>query len=135
MPLLQKHRLSNSRIIKTLVSELQSCLAALFIIKQGQSLTKNPCSSDGADDGIEEIVAAGMVLKCLQTRTGIKFVITATPGTPDMDIVLKEIYLLYAECVLKDPFYELEMPIRSDLFTQAVDSLVEKMDRLAATKR
>ena len=52
-----------------------------------------------------------------------------------MDIVLKEIYLLYAECVLKDPFYELEMPIRSDLFTQAVDSLVEKMDRLTANKR
>ncbi len=91
--------------------------------------------SDGADDGIEEIVTAGMVLKCLHTRTGIKFVITATPGTPDMDIVLKEIYLLYAECVLKDPFYELEMPIRSDLFTQAVDSLVDKMDKLAAVKR
>ena len=30
----------------------------------------------GADDGIEEIEGAGIILKCLQTRTGIKFVLT-----------------------------------------------------------
>jgi hypothetical protein len=30
----------------------------------------------GADDGIEEIQAEGMVLRSFQTRTGIKFVIT-----------------------------------------------------------
>ncbi len=29
-----------------------------------------------ADDGIEEIQALGMILRCLQTRTGVKFVIT-----------------------------------------------------------
>jgi hypothetical protein len=86
---------------------------------------------DGADDGIEEIVAEGMVLRCFQTRTGIKFVVTAEPGTPDMDLVLKEIYLLYADLVLKDPFYELEMPIRSDLFSQAVDALIERVEKAA----
>lgn len=31
--------------------------------------------ADGADDGIEDI-QGGIVLKCLQTRTGIKFVLT-----------------------------------------------------------
>jgi len=46
-----------------------------------------------------------------------------------MDIVLKEIYVLYTECVLKDPFYELEMPIRSDFFIQAVDALIERVDK------
>jgi hypothetical protein len=33
-------------------------------------------NSAGADDGIEEIQAEGMILKSLQTRTGVKFVIT-----------------------------------------------------------
>ena len=33
-------------------------------------------NSMGADDGIEEIQAMGMILRCLQTRTGVKFVIT-----------------------------------------------------------
>jgi len=70
-----------------------------------------------------------MVLRCLQTRTGIKFVITAERGTPEMDAVLKEIYILFTECVLKDPFYELEMPIRSDLFVMAVDALIERVEK------
>ena len=30
----------------------------------------------GADDGIEEIQGDGVVLRCLQTRTGMKFVVT-----------------------------------------------------------
>ena len=81
----------------------------------------------GADDGIEEIRAAGIVLTCFQTVTGIKFVITAEPTvTADLREVLKEIYVLYTECVLKDPFYELEMPIRSDLFVQAVDAVIQQ---------
>uniref|UniRef100_A0A6V2NYY7 Trafficking protein particle complex subunit n=1 Tax=Ditylum brightwellii TaxID=49249 RepID=A0A6V2NYY7_9STRA len=87
---------------------------------------KNPY---GADDGIEEIEAGGLVLRCLQTRTGVKFVVTAEPGTPDLDIVLREIYVLYSDCALKDPFYELEMPIRCELFTQGVDALIERVEK------
>ena len=34
------------------------------------------CDAAGADDGIEEIQGGGLLLKCLQTRTGIKFVLT-----------------------------------------------------------
>ncbi|KAL7580027.1 hypothetical protein ACA910_005013 [Epithemia clementina (nom. ined.)] len=94
----------------------------------------NGKNASGADDGIERIVAGGMELRCLQTVTGIKFVITAEPGgTVDLDSVLREIYVLYAECVCKDPFYELEMPIRSELFTQAVDALIDRVERLGHT--
>jgi len=85
-------------------------------------------NSSGADDGIEEIQGGGIILKCLQTRTGIKFVLTAEPGTPDLDTVLREIYVLYSDCALKDPFYELEMPIRCELFTNAVDYLIERIE-------
>ncbi|CAJ1901659.1 unnamed protein product [Cylindrotheca closterium] len=85
----------------------------------------------GADDGIEEIQADGLVLRCLQTRTGIKFVVTAEPGTSDIDQVLREIYILYTDCALKDPFYELEMPIRCELFTTSVDALIRTMERSA----
>lgn len=53
----------------------------------------------------------------------------AEPGTADMDYVLKEIYVLYTDCALKDPFYELEMPIRCELFTQAVDALIERVEK------
>ena len=39
-------------------------------------LPQNKNLVTGADDGIEEIQAEGMVLRSLQTRTGVKFVIT-----------------------------------------------------------
>jgi hypothetical protein len=45
--------------------------------------------------------------------------------------VLREIYILYVDCALKDPFYELEMPIRCELFTTAVDALVQGMEKSA----
>ena len=86
------------------------------------------------DSGIREIRAGGLVLECLQTVTGIKFVITAEPTTAeqsDLAQVLRDVYILYTECVLKDPFYELEMPIRSDLFVHAVDALIERVNRPA----
>ena len=36
----------------------------------------SPIAKAHPEDGIEEMQAMGMVLRCLQTRTGIKFVIT-----------------------------------------------------------
>jgi hypothetical protein len=53
----------------------------------------------------------------------------AEPGAVDLDYVLREVYILYADCALKDPFYELEMPIRCELFTQAVDALIQKVEK------
>lgn len=38
-----------------------------------------------------------------------------------------QVYELYTDFVLKNPFYELEMPIRCDLFDLAIESFVSKM--------
>jgi trafficking protein particle complex subunit 4 len=92
----------------------------------------------GADDGIEEIVAKGMILRCLQTRTGIKFVLTAESDSDNivnLDAVLREIYILYTDCALKDPFYELEMPIRCELFTLGIDTLIQRYDKTTTSIR
>mmetsp|Transcript_11969 Transcript_11969/g.28391 ORF Transcript_11969/g.28391 Transcript_11969/m.28391 type:complete len:162 (-) Transcript_11969:2348-2833(-) len=105
-----------------------STFHSLYAIATEASPLKLPGSND---DGIEEIQAQGMTLKCLQTRTGIKFVITAEPNTTaavDMGQVLREIYVLYTDCALKDPFYELEMPIRCELFTQGVENLIRRVE-------
>lgn len=52
-----------------------------------------------------------------------------------MEIVLKDIYCLYTDCVLKDPFYELEMPIKSELFVHAVDKLIQKVEKANEYRR
>lgn len=105
---------------------------ALLVARPFFLFILTPAGIAGADDGIEEIQASGLVLRCFQTVTGIKFVLTAEPTTTvDLEYVLREIYTLYTDCVLKDPFYELEMPIRSELFVQAVDDLLERATKTA----
>jgi len=59
---------------------------------------------------------------------------SAEPGTPNLNQALREIYVLYADCTLKDPFYESEMPIRCDLFIRSVDALVDRFDK-SSSKR
>lgn len=54
-----------------------------------------------ASSGIEKLECDNLKLQCFQSRTGVKFVLTAEPGTPDLDNVLHGIYELYADYVLK----------------------------------
>ena len=76
--------------------------------------------------GIEKLETASMKLQCFQTMTGVKFVITAETGTPDLDVVLRLAYEAYADYALKNPFYELEMPIRCEKFSTAVDHIIRQ---------
>lgn len=76
--------------------------------------------------GIEKLETDTLKLQSFQTLTGVKFVVTAEAGTPDLGAVLQEIYKLYTDYVLKNPFYELEMPIRCELFTLHLEELIER---------
>mmetsp|Transcript_28622 Transcript_28622/g.58668 ORF Transcript_28622/g.58668 Transcript_28622/m.58668 type:complete len:150 (-) Transcript_28622:22-471(-) len=74
--------------------------------------------------GIEKIETDTLKLQSFQTRTGIKFVITAEAGSPfDLDDVLHSVYEAYADLVLKNPFYELEQPISCQLFTDQINRI------------
>jgi hypothetical protein len=56
-----------------------------------------PCVSGG----IDKLETDTFKLQCFQSLTGVKFVITATPGTVDLDNLLTSIYELYSDYVLK----------------------------------
>jgi trafficking protein particle complex subunit 4 len=75
-------------------------------------------SPTGKGGGILELETSSFSLKCYQTPTGIKIFCTCTPGTPNVPQYLRQIHELYADWVLKDPFYELDMPIRVEKFEQ-----------------
>eukprot|EP00947_MAST-08B_sp_MAST-8B-sp1_P003860 g3860.t1 len=66
-------------------------------------------------NGIEILDADTFRLQCLKTLTGLKFFVLAKPGSTDLDQVLRNIYILYTDYVLKNPFYELDQPIRTAL--------------------
>ncbi len=56
-----------------------------------------------ASSGIETLETNGMALRCLQSQTGVKFVLTAVANTPaiQMTTVLQTVYELYTDYVLK----------------------------------
>jgi len=50
-----------------------------------------------------------------------------------MDILLKRIYEMYSDYVLKNPFYSLEMPIRCESFDTNLQQLLEQMEKTGIT--
>lgn len=65
---------------------------------------------------------------------GTKFFVVCEPGAQQMESLLKVIYELYTDYVLKNPFYEMEMPIRCELFDLNLSQAIQK-DRVALLGR
>ncbi|TXG75050.1 hypothetical protein ES332_1Z020100v1 [Gossypium tomentosum] len=61
-----------------------------------------------------------------QIGKGIKFFVVCEPGTQHIEALLKVVYELYTDYVLKNPFYEMEMPIRFKLFDINLTQAVQK---------
>jgi hypothetical protein len=51
--------------------------------------------------GIESLETDTFKLRCFQSLTGAKFVVTATLGTEGLDVLLHSVYEIYADYVLK----------------------------------
>lgn len=85
--------------------------------------------------GIETLETDTLKLQCFQSLTGTKFVVTATPGTTELEKLLHDVYELYGDYVLKNPFYEMDMPIRCDLFTRHLDKLIQRLAAVQSRKR
>ena len=46
-----------------------------------------------------------------------------------LDAVLREVYVLYSDYVLKNPFYEIDMPIQCEKFDEKVQKLAGDYNR------
>jgi len=75
--------------------------------------------------GIEVIESSHFRLYCHQTQTGTKFLLITEPGQPNVENIMRRVYELYADFVMKNPFYTVEMPIRCQKFEAALDTYVK----------
>lgn len=75
--------------------------------------------------GIEVLESSHFRIQCFQTQTGVKFLLFTEPQQPNVDTMMKKIYELYADYVMKNPFYTVEMPIRCDKFDRGLDGFVK----------
>ncbi|KAJ2311864.1 hypothetical protein H4S02_004969 [Coemansia sp. RSA 2611] len=87
----------------------------------------SPALKGGAtrDLGIQTIDTKNFRLHCFQTPTGIKFIAATDLLQVSLADVLTSVYRLYCDYALKNPFYNLEMPIRSDMFDALLLKLVQ----------
>lgn len=49
----------------------------------------------------------------------------AEPHQPNVDVVVRRIYELYADYVMKNPFYQMEMPIRCEAFDRNLAAYIK----------
>ncbi|KAB2035521.1 hypothetical protein ES319_D04G157800v1 [Gossypium barbadense] len=84
---------------------------------------------------IKPLMSADATMREIKTvDSGTKFFVVCEPGTQHMEALLKVVYELYTDYVLKNPFYEMEMPIRFELFDINLTQAVQK-DRVALLGR
>jgi trafficking protein particle complex subunit 4 len=75
-----------------------------------------------------------LAMQVFQTLTGIKFLLFVAPGTRQTSEMLRAIYELYSDYVMKDPYYELEQRIKSETLKDMLRrKVVEFEAKLSAT--
>ncbi|KAL1921736.1 uncharacterized protein VTP21DRAFT_10378 [Calcarisporiella thermophila] len=75
--------------------------------------------------GLEVLEAETFKMICHQTLTGTKLLLVSDPNHANAEGVLRRIYEIYADFVMKNPFHTPEMPIRSDLFDTNLTKLIK----------
>lgn len=79
--------------------------------------------------GVEHLETDTFKLHCLQTQTGIKFIVVTDPNRSSEELLLKKLYEIYSDFALKNPFYSLDMPVRCDLFDTNLQQTVEMAEK------
>ncbi|KAK6464767.1 Longin-like domain-containing protein [Scheffersomyces coipomensis] len=96
--------------------------------------------------GLQSIETDLFNLYIFQTLTGIKFILVTSPNPVVHNLqqinreltnrgelskqydqaneVFKHLYIVYSDYVMKDPFYSLDMPIKSSLFDMKVKEII-----------
>lgn len=97
---------------------------------RGQDYFQGPSFSLWARGGLRELHTDEFSLYQLQTPTGIQFVAVTSAGTRDTAKAynfLRRCYCVYADYVLKDPFYTPEMPVKpSAPFDQIIRQVAQR---------
>ncbi|KEY68478.1 hypothetical protein S7711_01250, partial [Stachybotrys chartarum IBT 7711] len=78
--------------------------------------------------GLEVLETENFRMQCFNTMTGTKFLLFTDTTQTNVDVTLRRIYDLYADYVMKNPFYSLEMPIRCDIFDRKLLSYIREIN-------
>ncbi|KAI0391155.1 Sybindin-like protein [Xylariaceae sp. FL0594] len=78
--------------------------------------------------GLEVLESENFRLQCFNTLTGTKFLLFTDTLQANVDVAMRKVYDLYADYVTKNPFYQLEMPIRCEAFDRKLNSYIREIN-------
>lgn len=78
--------------------------------------------------GLEVLESENFRLQCFNTMTGTKFLLFTDTTQTNVDVTMRKIYDMYTDYVMKNPFYQLEMPVRCDLFDRKLLSYIREIN-------
>ena len=89
--------------------------------------TSLPSRTDPSS-GLEVLETENFRMQCFNTMTGTKFLLFTDTTQTNVDVTLRRIYDLYTDYVMKNPFYQLEMPVRCDIFDRKLLSYIREIN-------
>lgn len=87
-----------------------------------------PPSRPEPSSGLEVMETEHFRLQCFNTLTGTKFLVFTDTTQANVDVITRRIYELYADYVMKNPFYQLEMPVRCEMFDRKLNSYIREIN-------
>ncbi|CAK7203963.1 hypothetical protein SEUCBS139899_006713 [Sporothrix eucalyptigena] len=78
--------------------------------------------------GLEVLETENFRMQCFNTLTGTKFLLFTDTAQVNTDATMRRVYDLYSDYVMKNPFYQLEMPIRCDIFDRKLNSYIREIN-------
>lgn len=92
-----------------------------IVLNTGKAVSPNSNRS-----GLQRIETDLFNVCIFQSVSGLKFIIITAPNSGSYDNIeelFRQLYIVYSDYVMKDPFYSLDMPIKSSLFDGKVREL------------
>ncbi|KAL2159283.1 hypothetical protein VTH06DRAFT_2718 [Thermothelomyces fergusii] len=78
--------------------------------------------------GLEVLETENFRMQCFATLTGTKFLLFTDTTQANVELTMRRVYDMYADYVMKNPFYQLEMPVRCDLFDRKLGSYIREIN-------
>lgn len=78
--------------------------------------------------GLEVLETENFRMQCFSTLTGTKLLLFTDTTQANVDVTMRRVYDLYTDYVMKNPFYQLEMPVRCDMFDRKLSSYIREIN-------
>ncbi|SPN96689.1 related to TRS23 - TRAPP subunit involved in targeting and fusion of ER to golgi transport vesicles [Cephalotrichum gorgonifer] len=88
----------------------------------------SPTSRPEVSSGLEVLETENFRMQCFNTLTGTKFLLFTETTQANVDVTMRRVYELYCDYVMKNPFYQLEMPVRCDAFERRLWSYIREIN-------